>query len=364
MQPAILAPTGCLLGRESLGPGGPEPINVGVGLDLQSSVLTATGADHAGFPSQPVLNPSDQAVLNAGGAPMLLQLSLLRGLFAAGSNIAINSSGTISSTASTTSSAGVGASYDIAGLPVVTTISAGDLVGIIQSGTADAITYQNFLNGLTINEAQPAAAASNSDTTWVAQGSETMVCQTFGAIWAWIISNFPSYKSPVIEVATNTTLDDTVHNGRILVCSQPVTVTPAFTNMGSGFACSVINLSNASVTFGAGIISSSGVAALPAGSSCALYGVTYSGGSVIYASVSGGTGQGNQTIPSIVTGLAVTGTSSTGASLSWAPPASGGAVTSYLVHVPSGRVVHLDNSHPFCYRYSIQRGELTSIYRL
>ncbi len=135
----------------------------------------------------------------------------------------------------------------------------------------------------------------------------------------------------MIEVGTNTTLDGTVHNGRILICSQPVTLTPVFANMGSGFACSVVNLSSASVTFGAGIVSSSGAEALPVGSSCAMYGVTYSGGSVIYAAVSGGTGQGNQTIPGIVEDLSVTGTSTSGVSLSWAPPASGGAVTSYMV---------------------------------
>ena len=214
-------------------------------------------------------------VLSSGGAPALLELSLLRGLFAAGSNIAINSSGTISTTSGATTSAGEGTTYNIASLPVVTTIGVGDLIGISQSGTADSITYQNFLNGLTIDEAQPAVAVSDSDTTWVAQGSETMVCQTFSAIWAWIMSNLPSYKSPVVEVSTNTTLDGTVHNGQIIISSQPVTLTPLFANMGSGFACTVINLSNASVTFGAGESSVLlGVPALPAGSSCAMYGLS------------------------------------------------------------------------------------------
>ena len=226
VQPAILAPTGTLLGRESLGSGGPEPINVGIGLGLRSSVLAATGADHAGFPSQTVLEPSDQAVLSSGGSPMLLELSLLRGLFSAGSNIAIDSAGTISAPVSVTSTGVGGTSYSIASLPVVTTISTGDLVGISQGGTADSITYQDFLNGLTIDEAQSAAAAADSDTTWVAQGGDTMVCQTFSAIWAWIASNQSSYKYPVVEITTNTTLDATVHNGRILVCSQPVTLTP------------------------------------------------------------------------------------------------------------------------------------------
>jgi hypothetical protein len=331
VQPAIQAPAGTLLGRVSLGPGGPEPISVGTGLGLQSSVLNATGADHADFPSQTVLEPSDQAVVSSGGSPMLLDLSLLRGLFSAGSNIAIDSAGTISATGGSTSSGVSGASYSIGSLPVVTTISTGDLVGISQGGTADSITYQNFLNGLTINEAQPAAAASNSDTTWVAQSSDTMVCQSFSAIWAWIVANQPSYKLPIVEIITNTTLDGTVHNGRILVCSQPVTLTPVFANMGSGFTCSVINLSGANVAFGVGIVSSSGGSVLPADLSCTMQGLTYSGGSVIYASISGSVAEGTQAIPGIVTGIVITGVSSSGISLAWVAPISVGTATNYTV---------------------------------
>jgi len=331
VQPAIQAPTGTLLGRESLGPGGPETINVGVGLDLQASILTATGADHANFPSQLVLVPTDQAVLSSSGSPMLVELSLLRGLFAAGSNIAIDSAGTISAMVDTVSGGTNTATYNIAALPVATAISATDLVGISRNGTADAITYQNFLNGLTIDEAQQATATSDSDTTWVAQGGETMVCQTFSAIWSWFASKLPTYKCPVIEITTDTTLDETVHNARILVCSQPVTLTPIFSNMGSGFGCSVINLSNANVTLGAGIVSSSGEPILPVGLSCVMQGVTYSGGSVIYASISGGLTQSNQTAPGGVSGLAVTNVSSTQVSLSWLAPSSGGAVTDYTL---------------------------------
>jgi Fibronectin type III domain len=173
--------------------------------------------------------------------------------------------------------------------------------------------------------------ASDSDTTWVAQGNDTMVCQTFGAIWAWIVSNQPNYKYPVIEITTNTTLDGARHNGRILVCSQSVTLTPVFASMGSGFACSVINLSGSSVTFGAGIVSSSGASVLPAGVSCTMQGVTYSGGSVIYASILGGVTEIALTIPGAVTGLVISGVSSTGVSLAWIAPTAGGTVTSYSV---------------------------------
>jgi hypothetical protein len=331
VQPAVLAPTGALLGRVSLGSGGPEPIDVGLGLGLEASVLVANGADHGEFPSQALLEPSDQAVLNSGGSPKLLELSLLRGLFFAGSNIAIDSAGTISVAVSAVPSDGSGTSYSVASLPVVATISPPDLVGISQNGTASAITYQGFLNGLTIDEAQPAVAASESDTLWVAQASDTMVCQTFSAIWAWIAANQPSYKIPVLEIATDTTLDGTLHNGRILVCSRAVTLTPVFTNMGAGFFCSVINLSGASVTLGAGIVSSSGTSGLSTGGSCTMQGVAYSGGSVIYASMSGGATAAGQPIPGAVTDLVVTGVSINGVSLGWMAPTSGGAVTSYSV---------------------------------
>ena len=327
-QPAILTPTGTLLGRQSLGPGGPEPISVGTGLGLQSNVLAATGADHAGFTDQTILELADQAVLSSGGSPKLLGLSLLRGLFSAGSNIAIDSAGTISATSASTS----GVPISIASLPVTTTISESDLVGINQDGSNDSITYQNFLNGLTIDEAQAAAAVSDSDTVWVAQGSSTMVRQTFSAVLAWITFNQPSYHYPVVELTTNTTLDGTVHNGRILVCSQPVTLTPEFANMGSGFTCSVVNLSGGGLIFGAGIVSSSGVSGLPNGLSCTLQGITYSGGSVVYASIAGTVSQNSEIIrPGAVTNLIVMGTSSNGVSLAWEASTSGGIVTSYTV---------------------------------
>jgi len=94
-QPAIELPSANLLGRVSLGPGGPEAVAVGIGLDLQGGAIQADGTDHAGFPTAPSLNLSNQAVINAGGLPELLPLSALQGLFSAGANIAISTGGTI-----------------------------------------------------------------------------------------------------------------------------------------------------------------------------------------------------------------------------------------------------------------------------
>lgn len=324
-QPAIMAAQGTLLGRISLGLGGPEAINPGIGLAISGGALTATGADHASYPAAASLQDTDQAVLNSAGAPKLLSLASLRGLFSAGANIGISSAGVISATAGS-------GGYSITALPAVSTIGASDLVGISQNGADHAITYANLLNGQTIDIAQPAGAATDTDTFWVAQGSNTMLRQTLSAVWSWIAGKLPSYKAPVVELSAATTLDGTVHNGRILVCSQPVTLTPVFTNMGSGFRCTVINVSAGAVTLGAGIVPSSGSSALASGQAATLYGASYSGGNLIFAVVSGAAASsGALAVPGQVVGL-VSGTVTSGSvALSWSAPSAGGAPAGYTV---------------------------------
>jgi hypothetical protein len=95
-QPAIEIPSANLLGRVSLGPGGPEPVEIGIGLALQAGAVAATGADHAGFPLAPSLDLTNQAIINAAGSPQRLPLTALQGLFVAGANVTISSAGTIS----------------------------------------------------------------------------------------------------------------------------------------------------------------------------------------------------------------------------------------------------------------------------
>lgn len=97
LQPAIMAATGMLLGRVSLGPGGPESVDVGPGLVLSAGTLAANGTDHSGFALESVLNTSDHLVVNSNNGPRLLPLPLLRGLFSAGPNVVIDPNGTISS---------------------------------------------------------------------------------------------------------------------------------------------------------------------------------------------------------------------------------------------------------------------------
>lgn len=96
-QPAIEIPQSTLLGRVSLGPGGPEPVALGIGVGMTGGDLVANGTDHAAFPEISLLNATDQVILNSSGAPTRLPLSMLRGLFTAGANVTIDASGDIAS---------------------------------------------------------------------------------------------------------------------------------------------------------------------------------------------------------------------------------------------------------------------------
>ena len=196
-----------------------------------------------------------------------------------------------------------------------------------------SITYANLLDGLTIDLAKPAVPASDTDTFWVAQGSSTMLRQTFATIWSWLASKQPTYKLPVVEITVDTNLDGTIHNGRILICSQAVTLTPLPLNMGSGFYCDIINLSSGNVTLGSGIITSSGSNVLPSGQAASVRVATYSGGTVVFASLpTSTTGTGSApAAPGQVPAISASNPTSSGVTLNWSPPDSGGAVSSYTV---------------------------------
>jgi hypothetical protein len=334
MQPAVITESGTLLGRVSLGPGGPEAVAVGMGLLLSNGSLAASGSDHASYPLQTELLPADQMVLNSAGNPKLLPLSMLRGLYSAGANITISSAGTISANVAGGSSSGSGDTYSITSLAPVTSMAAGDLVAISQGGADHTISYANLLDGLTIDLAQPAVGTTDTDALWVAQGSNTMVRQTFAAVWSWLTTKLPSYRLPVVEITHDTNLDATIHNGRILVCSQPVTLTPLLLNLGDGFSCDVINLSNAGVSFGPGVIASSGSASLPVGQAASLRSINYSGGNFVFAMIAGASSGGDATPPAVpgqVIGLNASSPTTSSIGLTWSAPGSGGAVSSYTV---------------------------------
>ncbi len=135
------------------------------------------------------------------------------------------------------------------------------------------------------------------------------------------------YKQPVVEITTNTTLDGSAHNGRILVVSKPVTLTHSATE-GSGFACQVVNVSGGIVTLDAGITTTSGVQTLASGQCADIYAVTYSAGSLNIAWVSGPTAS---PVPSQINGVAVGTVTYNSVALSWSVPVSGGTPTGYVV---------------------------------
>ena len=254
-QPAIIVQSPALLGRISLGSGSPEQVDVGTGVNISQGSLVATGLDHAGFPVVSSLNTASDLVISNQGTPMLMPASLLLGIVLGRPEyrhlVRRNDLGDGRQRRERKCQP-----YQ---QPCGCFALAGqDLVAVSHAGTDCAISYSNFLDGITIDQAQAAGPVSDTDTIWAAQGSNVMASQTFSAIWVWIVSNLPTYKAPVVEITTSVNLDTTVHNGRILVCSQPVTLTPLTTNMGSGFQCTVINASVGTVTFGAGFVTSTG----------------------------------------------------------------------------------------------------------
>jgi hypothetical protein len=331
VQPVITVDSASLLGRTSMGSGGPEQVDLGLGVSLSGGALVADGLDHAAFAVIPSLSLESDLVISNQGVPTLMQASLLRGLFAAGQNVAIDANGVISATAGT-----IGPASSIGALSVVTELSSQDLVAVSQSGTNCAITYSDLLDGITIDQAQSAGVAGDSDTTWVAQGSNVMARQTFAAIWAWIADKLPTYKASVVEIEVNTNLDTTVHNGRLLICSQPVTLTPLTPNMGNGFQCTVINASAGNVALGSGFISSSGSLVLTPWQSATLSCVTYSAGTVAFAAMPT-PATAATSAPGQVVGISSSSPTSSTITASWQVPSSGGAVSSYIVQYrPTG----------------------------
>ena len=280
LQPTIALPTATLAGRTSLGTGGPEAIAPGLGLQMGGGQLVATGADHAGFPLHAVAEPTDQVVLASAAGPARLPVAALRGLFSAGANVAIDGNGVISAASSATAPA--------TALPPpapgneTAALAATDYVAVNQNGADGWITYANLLNGQTIDQAEPAAAATDTDAFFVAQGGDVLVRQVFSAVWAYIETKLTGFRRPVRELVADTVLDATAHNNAVLVCSKPLSLSANFANMGSGFACDVLNLSAGPVIMGTGITVGSGASALPAGAAARLNGISYSAGNAVF----------------------------------------------------------------------------------
>lgn len=136
----------------------------------------------------------------------------------------------------------------------------------------------------------------------------------------------PTVSGPVVQIAASTTLDDTLANGATLVCLQPVTLTPAFVSLASGFACTVVNLSGGDVTFAPGVTPSSSPLTIPTRQSASLRAFTYMDGSVLAA---------QDAVPGQVIGVTTGVTGPSSVVLSWQAPASGDAVSVYIVNYRS-----------------------------
>jgi len=84
VQTAIALAPGKLLGRVSATAGGPEPLDVGLGLSMSAGALVANGADHLTLPVAATLAAGDEVIVNAGGAARRLAFGALTASFSAG----------------------------------------------------------------------------------------------------------------------------------------------------------------------------------------------------------------------------------------------------------------------------------------
>jgi hypothetical protein len=328
-QSALVIDSGTLLGRTSLGSGSPEQVDLGAGINLSGGTLIADGLDHGGFPVLARLSANSDLVISNQGSPMLLQASLLRGLFSAGDNVSIDPSGVISSSLVNTTTGTVSAASSVAELQPITNLAPQDLVAVSHDGLDYAVAYSNFLDGVTIDRASAAGPSGASDTIWVGQGSSVMVRQTFAAIWQWIAGQLPTYPIPNIEITADATLSAATHNGCLLVCSQPVIVQPAESQMGSGFQCQLINASGGNVTLGPGFVSSTGSFSLAPWQSATLSCISYSGGLIAFAAMP--TVASGSALPGQPGSVAASSITPTALTVSWLPPSAGGIVSWYIV---------------------------------
>ena len=303
LQQNIVVPTGDLLGRASAGAGAPEPLGLGIGVALNGTNLTANGLDHGAFPDQVSLSATDELIINASGQPSRVPASAIMGLFTAGAGIELDSAGTISVIPSAvagpagpvggigpTGPAGPAGAIGPAGaglLPpgaanAASMIGEADSIAIWQNGANAWITYKQLIAGQTIDQLPSAGPAGDTDLLLVAQGGNALTSQSFAAIWSYILGKLPTVMNPVVELTTNTVLDSTTHNQRLLVASEALTLSANFVNMGSGFFCRLINLSSGAIIMGTGITAGSGATILPPGGVATFEGITYSGGSLVW----------------------------------------------------------------------------------
>lgn len=321
MQPAVRVNHGTLLGRTSVGAGGPEEVVIGPGLVMTNGTLEAANGLLNSFDTAASLAPDDSLVIHRHGRLHLVPVTAIRALYSAGQHVTIDGQGTIAAVWPSGAETGSVQTADIGALPRSLVLQASDLIPIQRGTVSHATSYSTLLNAQTIDQAAPAQAASDSDQIWVAQSDAMMVRQSFSAIWNWISSNLPTARVPTVEIETNVSLDTTVHNGHILVCTQPIEIIAPILNMGAGFHCEIINMSAGQISFGPGIVTSAGSTSLPPRRAAQLRVLALASGNVVYANIQA-SGPA-PTLPGAVQGLVIGEVLATTARLSWVAPATG-----------------------------------------
>ncbi len=214
-QPVITLASNTLLGRVSLGPGGPEPVAVGPGLALTFGSLLATGADHATFPAAPGLIVTDQAIISSAGQPLQLPLSQLRGLFTAGANVTIDPNGVIATTGAggspgpagatgpigpvgLTGAAGpAGSGTGIANAPLANSVATTDLVGVSQVGKDHAVSVANFFAGADVSKSTILPSSAAATTTVADYAARTVDPKDFGAKGDGTSDDYPAFAAAI-----------------------------------------------------------------------------------------------------------------------------------------------------------------------
>jgi hypothetical protein len=86
----------------------------------------------------------------------------------------------------------------------------------------------------------------------------------------------------IVQLSSNTGLTAAAHNGAVLVCLAPLTLTAAIALCGIGFECEVVNLSTGNVVMGAGIMVGNGAPILVPGGSATLRGLPGLSGAIVF----------------------------------------------------------------------------------
>jgi len=309
--------------------GGPEEVSVGPGLVLTDGTLvTAEGLLNT-FGSTGTLSPGDSLIIRRQGHLYTVPASAMRSLYSAGEHVTIDGQGTITAVWPSDGLVGETQSGDIGILPRSQSLQASDLIPIQRGGVSQATSYSTLLNAQTIDQAALADIASDSDVLWVSQSSDLMVRQSFSAIWSWVNEKLPTHRLPCVEIESDITLDYTVHNGRVLVCTQPVQIMAVEQNMGAGFHCEIINLGPAPVTFGPGVLTSSGSSTLLARRSAQVRVLSISSGNVVYASIA--SAATSASVPGPIQDLAIVDVLATSVGLLWAEPSVGAPPFTYSI---------------------------------